>query len=428
MAHIDFRRAMDGELARARADRTTAAPMRLKGTSPATADVPAATHAATPAGRPFWLRLLRAPLTAPRRFLVGALHLKIDGIIARQHSLLTSLSTLQQITNANHAAVAELDASLTGLRQIANANQAAIADLRAIVTSMIAERFERMEGITVNRLHELDIKTRGPHDYDVDTVAVRLNDGYVLVPRSATNLRILLADAPADGLEPGTTRVLRKLLRPGMTAIDVGANVGALTLTCARAVGPTGSVFAFEPEPAFADLLAKAFDLNGVPWVELRRVAASRSSGRASFNVSPIGGHSSLYPLQTDEQRRETKIDVETCTLDDAVGVSRTVNLVKMDVEGAELDVFAGMTKIVAENPDLTIIAEFGRSHLKNQGVSADGWLDRFRSAGFSIFAINELTGDCRPAITDEILQVDSINLAMAKRGSRSFDILARRP
>lgn len=421
MAQIDFRKAMGGELTRGRDDRQTTAALPLRLSAPASANT------TVPAGRPFWLRLLRAPFTVPRRFLVGALHLKIDSVIARQQDLLTGVSTLQQITNANQAAIAKMGASLARLLEN-NANQAAIEELRAIMTSMLAERFERMEGITVNRLHELDIKTRGPHDYDDDTVAVRLNDGYVLIPRSATHLRILLADAPADGLEPGTTRVLRKLLRPGMTAVDVGANVGALALTCARAVGPTGTVFAFEPEPAFADLLAKAFDLNGVPWIQLRRAAASSTSGRASFHISPVGGHSSLYPLPKDEQRRETTIDVEICTLDDAVGESRTVNLVKMDVEGAELDVFAGMKKIVQKNLDLAIIAEFGRSHLKNQGVSADDWLDKFRSAGFSVFAINELTGNCRPAITDELLQLDSTNLAMAKPGSRSFEILAQRP
>jgi FkbM family methyltransferase len=386
MARIDFRKALRGEL-----DRAHLAPREETRARPA------------PHGRPFWLRLLRAPLTMPRRFLVGALHLKLDGIISQQHVLLTSLSTLQQTADVNLAAIAS-------------------------TTAAIAERVERLEGIIGDRLHEIDIKSRGPHDYDDNAVAVRLNDGYVLVPKSAIKLRILLADAPADGLEPGTTRIIRRLLRPGMTAVDVGANVGALTLTCARAVGPTGTVYSFEPEPAFADLLAKAFDLNGVPWVELRRSAASSSNGKASFHVSPIGGHSSLYPLSTDEQRSETLIEVETCTLDDALGAHRKVDLIKMDVEGAELDVLAGMQQLVSSNPDLVIVAEFGRSHLKNQGLSADGWLDRFRSSGFAIYAIDELTSQCRPAIAEQLLQVESINLVMAKLGSRAYKILARYP
>ena len=169
-------------------------------------------YATAVSGQPLWRKVLRAPFSLVRRFLVGGLHIKIDELVAKTD------------------------------------------DLQA-KTAAMSDTIRDLQGLVGDRLHQLDIKIRGPHQYDENTDAVRLNDGYVLVPKAATKLRILLADAPADGLEPGTCRVIRRLLAQGMTAADIGANVGALTIACARAVGPTGKVYAFEPEPAYASLL-----------------------------------------------------------------------------------------------------------------------------------------------------------------------------
>lgn len=287
----------------------------------------------------------------------------------------------------------------------------------------MSDTIRDLQGLVGDRLHQLDIKIRGPHQYDENTDAVRLNDGYVLVPKAATKLRILLADAPADGLEPGTCRVI-KILAQGMTAADIGANVGALTIACARAVGPTGKVYAFEPEPADASLLNEMFDLNGISWVELQRIAVSHSNGRATFHVSPIGGHSSLYELSPGEGSPQVVIEVETRRLDDAIPAGGTVDLVKMDVEGAELDVLDGMPEIIKANPELTIIAEFGYSHVARQGISPDVWLDRFLTLGFNVFAIDEMTGRCEPATVDDLRSRLSVNLAITKFGSRAYKLL----
>lgn len=331
--------------------------------------------------QPYWRRLLRAPFSLIRRFLVGGLHVKLD----------------------------ELSIKTT--------------DLQARMTT-INDTITELQGLVSGRLHQLDIKVRGPHEYDENTDAIRFNDGYVLVPKVARKLRILLADAPADGLEPGTCRVIRKVLTQGMTAIDVGANVGALMLASARAVGPTGKVYAFEPEPAYASLLAETVDLNGTSWVELRPLAVSRSNGVTTFHVSPIGGHSSLYELPREERARQVDIEVETIKLDDAIPRGTTVDLVKMDVEGAELDVLAGMPEIIKGNPELTIIAEFGHSHLANQGITPEVWIDSFLSLGFSAFAIDEMTGRCEPASVDGLKSKHSANVVMTKFGTRAYKLL----
>ena len=107
-----------------------------------------------------------------------------------------------------------------------------------------------------------------------------LAGGYAMMPRSEPTFTLMLANAPSGGLEAGTRRVLQALIDPGMTVADVGANVGLLTLACARAVGPAGQVHAHEPEPGPRRQLEKTCALNGLelggspctrrPWAILR--------------------------------------------------------------------------------------------------------------------------------------------------------------
>ena len=74
------------------------------------------------------------------------------------------------------------------------------------------------------------------------------------------------------------------------------------------------------------------------------------------------------------------------------------VDVIKIDVEGAELAVLEGMTRVMAENPELSIIAEFGPSHLRMADVEPGEWLSAFQNRGFDPFVIDELSGECRVA------------------------------
>lgn len=365
MSRVDFRKAFYGEALR----------KHQSPTLPVQASAATMSLVPTP---PVWRRALRAPFALVRRFFVGALLGKVDHLTA----------------------------------------------MTAEMGSQVA-RLQKLEGMLADRFHALEIKVRGPHEFDAETDAIRLNDGYVLVPKRARKLRLLLADAPPDGLEPGTAQVIRRLLSKGMTAIDVGANVGALTLVCARAVGPTGKVHAFEPEPLFAGLLHEALDLNGTPWVHVHRQAVGRENGRATFHVSPVGGHSSIYPLPSSEAGQQTDIQVEVGRLDDIFASGSRINLVKMDVEGAELDVLGGMHRLIVENPDLAIVAEYGRSHLRQQGIDPAAWADHFTSLGYALFEIDELSGKCEPTTAAMFGEKYSVNIAMARFGTRAYDLLS---
>jgi len=157
-------------------------------------------------------------------------------------------------------------------------------------------------------------------------------------------LRYLTGDA-----EPEVQEALAELIKPGQTVYDVGANIGFFTILCSRLVGPQGRVYAFEPIPENLAALRHNVKLNDLSNVTIVEKALSSSTGTAEMFVSPWSAFHSLNvegaTKQDDHGRQVGEITVQTVTLDEFVqgeGV-RAPDLVKIDVEGAELIVVAGM-------------------------------------------------------------------------------------
>ncbi|HEV7159126.1 MAG TPA: FkbM family methyltransferase [Caulobacteraceae bacterium] len=271
------------------------------------------------------------------------------------------------------------------------------------------------------RFDELEIKTRPLIPFDDESWAVRLMDGYAMIPRAEPAFTVMVANAGSGGLEPGARRVLQALIEPGMVVADVGANVGLLTLACARACGPGGRVHAFEPEAGPRAQLAKTVRLNGLDWVEIHDCAVGAASGEARLHVSQVIGHSSLYPLPAAEAGGAQTVSVRA--LDDLFAGAR-LDVVKIDVEGAELDVLAGMARLTEQNPDLAVVAEFGPAHLARVGVSPDDWLAAFADRGFTAFAIEEPWGVCAPFRFEAALEW--VNLALVRPGGAAERRLPR--
>lgn len=272
----------------------------------------------------------------------------------------------------------------------------------------------RLPGLFGPRFDELEIKARPLIHYDAESTAIRMRDGYVLAPAALPTFVTMLANATSKGLEPGTGDVLRRLVRPGMAVADVGANIGLLTLVMAWATGPTGRVLAFEPEAVPRANLEKMKHLNGLSWVEVRDQAVGAAAGRLTFHVSDIIGHSSLYALPESEGART--IEVEVVRLD-AVAPGGRLDVVKIDVEGAELDVLAGMSGLIARNKDLAVVAEFGPEHLTRVGQTPAQWFKAFADAGFKAYMIDEATGAVQPTTAKAAAKVVSANIAFVRAG-----------
>jgi FkbM family methyltransferase len=291
---------------------------------------------------------------------------------------------------------------------------------------VVAERLGALPALLGPRLDELEIKVRPMIDFDAESYAVRLRDGYVFVPRDQPVFAVMVANATSGGLEPGTRRVLQALLQPGMGAADVGANVGLLTMASAMSVGPSGKVYAFEPEAGPRRQLEKTLHLHGLSWVELFDCALGGASETRTFHISPIIGHSSLYALPDEEERQARTVDVQVRRLDDVVAPGQRLDVVKIDVEGAELDVLAGMPRLLAENKDLAIVAEFGPSHLARLGVDPKAWFAAFRVQGFTPFAIGEPDGICRPTSPERLAGALSTNVAFVRPRGAAINRLPR--
>jgi len=280
----------------------------------------------------------------------------------------------------------------------------------------------RLPGLFGPRFDELEIKARPLIHYDAESTAIRMRDGYILAPTALPTFVTMLANATSRGLEPGTGDVLRRLVQPGMVVADVGANIGLLTLIMAWAAGPAGKVIAFEPEAIPRANLEKMRHLNGLSWVEVRDQAVGAQAGQLTFHVSDIIGHSSLYALPETEGSREIQVDV--VRLD---AVAQRMDVVKIDVEGAELDVLAGMSGLIAKNKDLAIVAEFGPEHLKRVGQTPAQWFKAFADSGFKAYIIDEATGAAEPTNAKAAAKVVSANIAFVRAGGGAEKRLLRR-
>lgn len=174
-----------------------------------------------------------------------------------------------------------------------------------------------------------------------DTINVTIRGGAkICVPDSIALLTPYVLLEQEDWFED-EVRFVRRLLRPGMTAIDVGASFGIFSMAMANAVGPQGSVWAFEPTPGTAEFLEATLARNGARQVTLTRAALSERAGTVQFVTNP---NSEVNAVAKPGEAGDAIVTVPSLTLDQA-GADfgwRDVDFVKLDVEGHELQVIAG--------------------------------------------------------------------------------------
>ncbi len=153
----------------------------------------------------------------------------------------------------------------------------------------------------------------------------------------------------------GLQEAFVRLLRPGATVWDVGAHIGFFTALAARCVGPGGRVHAFEPLPANRIRLLETIEMNGLEAVEVHPTAVADRAG-----TRQLYGHSSTSMWSLVERANVQHIEVPCVTLDGLLA-ERSFGipaLVKVDVEGAELDVLRGGLHLITET-SAALIVEF---------------------------------------------------------------------
>lgn len=177
-------------------------------------------------------------------------------------------------------------------------------------------------------------------------------------------------------------RYLEKIVRPNWHIADVGANQGIYTLFLSAAV-PLGHVYAFEPDPSlFASLKGNVLR-NGANNVTLFNAAAA--SKPATLLLRPSRLNRGDNQIVSSETPGADTVAVDAISLDEVIPQLK-LDLLKIDVQGFEVEVLRGAEKLFEANPPLLILLEFWPHGLRNAGSNPEEFLDILVRAGFSVF------------------------------------------
>lgn len=234
-----------------------------------------------------------------------------------------------------------------------------------------------------------------------------------------------------DEDERPLARLLARVIREGDTFLDIGANVGFYSLFAGPLCGPSGAVHAFEANPLLIQHLKRSADFNRPRANIVVNPVAIGSEGHKTlqlYDPERIGG-SSLYQLEWLDTGNS--VTVPLTTIDDYVRENRMtrVDVVKIDIEGAELDAFRGMQETLRTCPPAIILCELvlllGRGNIpgsrlasRTRGGYAIEVMDFLAARGYEARAIREPDGliaeVMRPGAMEHLAQ-NLINVAFVR-------------
>jgi FkbM family methyltransferase len=194
--------------------------------------------------------------------------------------------------------------------------------------------------------------------------------------------------------EPQETALLQHILRPGMTFVDVGANWGYFTMCAAHLVGRTGRVVSIEVDPRACGTLKANIERNKLESVTVLEMAASDAPGvlrlheyepgaNDSGNFGLIGGDAIMNPHRV--------FDVAASPIDDVLdraGIEQ-VDLLKMDIEGAEGRALTGLRRALAARRIKFLVLEVHPEYLRDQGTSLKRVVADLRGFGYRAWKID---------------------------------------
>lgn len=245
--------------------------------------------------------------------------------------------------------------------------------------------------------------------------------------------------------ERETVAQVERLTQPGMVMLDIGAHVGYYARRCARLVGDSGRVVAFEPHPRTFQTLSGnvgAFK-NVMPF----QLAVAETEGTAElFDYLMMSASGSLHYDESllDLQKSQVansdfaprlasdfpaeKFTVRTRPIDAVlaeIGITR-IDVVKMDIEGAEMSALMGMQTTIANSPGMCLIMEYNPQALKAFGYAPTEAIAQVRAMGFDRVQIIQTDGSLTDlddrsnqleTLTSRLMQhMDVVNLLFVRK------------
>ena len=214
-------------------------------------------------------------------------------------------------------------------------------------------------------------------------------------------------------------KIFQSLLRPGMCVLDLGANIGLYSMVAAKAVGPEGRVVAVEPDERNCRFVEKTAKYNGFQNLTLVCKAVSDKTGGGKLYL--CGDNKADHRIYDNNNLREA-VEIELTSVDDLrkeKGIVK-VDVMKMDIQGAEAMALRGMKTVLKANHDIRIIMELWPWGISQTGGQALDVLHEIRDLGFNIF---EIDGNKR-AMT---LVTDDRSLASLDKERQHANLLLQR-
>jgi FkbM family methyltransferase len=195
-----------------------------------------------------------------------------------------------------------------------------------------------------------------------------------------------------DTFESAEINFVQRYLKPGMIALDIGAHHGLYTLLASKRVGARGKVVAFEPSPRERKQLSRNVRLNACSNVRIQPFALGSKRSRTDLHLVEGGedGCNSLRPPVVNSQTRPVSVDVYR--FDDVAPKLRLtgVDFVKLDVEGAELDVLNGAPELLKAIPRPVLLVEVYDIRTEPWGYKAREIVQFLYHCGYEWFQLRQ--------------------------------------
>jgi len=220
-----------------------------------------------------------------------------------------------------------------------------------------------------------------------------INGCKMMIPEGELNIGVV------GFSEKYVTDYFKAHIKPGMTTVDIGANIGYYTLLFAKLVGECGKVYAFEPEPRNIEYSTKNIELNQFKNVILVKKAVSNQCGIKKMFLSPDNpGAHALCDLAGDGDF----IEVEAVTLDHFFeNCEGNIDVIKMDIEGHEYFALQGMMELLKRNKHVHMVMEYSPYMLNRAGVSPEKPLKLLCDLRFRLYEIGR---SIRPITVEKLV------------------------
>lgn len=266
-----------------------------------------------------------------------------------------------------------------------------------------------MSGVNIRKLNQKKPKLIGPVSLtNSTTIYLDAND---------SNISPLISRGEFEKLE---TNIIKRLVREGMNVCDIGAHIGYYSLLVSTLVGGTGRVYAFEPDPINYYILKENKILNKFNNLVLSKAAISSKTGKTNlFLCRDNSGDHRIF----DAEKKRPSIEINVTTLDNYFkNFKKKLDLIKMDIQGAEMEALKGMVNCIKKNEEIILITEFWPYGLIQAGSEPKEFIDLLDRLGFKIFNINEEKFKIEAFLADKFLRQNKerqfTNLLCIRRNS----------